>query len=394
MANAGRLDVSREVVGFFTGHSLPGDEFAIATFAGGEVGVEVPFTSDLSVLREASQAWTAWGTTALHDAVAWIPEISINGKNPKRFALLITDGVDNASQIYPGAGPGDRAESQLPIYVLGLGSGSPFELTQGGRKGLPLRGRPLAPRLGHGRTLLLHLRPEDLKKALDVILEDLRHQYVLGFATGDGPSRFRQVKVEVKEERTAAPSCSGAATREPRPRHLRAASLQPGPLPLGGRPLSKGEPTMKANRRCCVRIDRCPRRDHRLRDQEIRPSGDRGGRHAGRRGAGPGRGGPDPPRHPRPQIGETSQTAQEALQRAQEAGKLAQGKFLYETVLSDDKVKFGFDTSDLSPEAEAALDEFASQLTERKQERLHRDPGPHRQRRLREVQRGARHAAG
>jgi peptidoglycan-associated lipoprotein len=63
------------------------------------------------------------------------------------------------------------------------------------------------------------------------------------------------------------------------------------------------------------------------------------------------------------QIGETSKTAQEALQRAQEAGKLAQGKLLYETVLSDDKVKFGFDTSDLSPEAEAALDQFASQLT-------------------------------
>lgn len=62
------------------------------------------------------------------------------------------------------------------------------------------------------------------------------------------------------------------------------------------------------------------------------------------------------------QIGETSRTAQEALQRAQEAGKLAEGKLLYETVLTDEKVKFGFDTSELSPEAESALDEFAGQL--------------------------------
>jgi outer membrane protein OmpA-like peptidoglycan-associated protein len=62
------------------------------------------------------------------------------------------------------------------------------------------------------------------------------------------------------------------------------------------------------------------------------------------------------------QIGEASKTAQEALRRAQEAGKLAEGKFLYETVLTDEKVKFGFDTSDLSPEAQAALDEFAAQL--------------------------------
>jgi outer membrane protein OmpA-like peptidoglycan-associated protein len=62
------------------------------------------------------------------------------------------------------------------------------------------------------------------------------------------------------------------------------------------------------------------------------------------------------------QMGQISKTAQEALQRAQDAGKLAEGKFLYETVLTDDKVKFGFDTSELSPEAKAALDLFAEQL--------------------------------
>ena len=62
------------------------------------------------------------------------------------------------------------------------------------------------------------------------------------------------------------------------------------------------------------------------------------------------------------QIGETSRTAQEALKRAQDAGKLAEGKFLYETVLTDEKVKFGFDTSDLSPEAKAAIDGFAQQI--------------------------------
>jgi len=61
-------------------------------------------------------------------------------------------------------------------------------------------------------------------------------------------------------------------------------------------------------------------------------------------------------------IGEASKTAQEALQRAQEAGKLAEGKLLYETVLTDDKVRFGFDKAELSDTAKAALDEFATQL--------------------------------
>jgi peptidoglycan-associated lipoprotein len=57
-----------------------------------------------------------------------------------------------------------------------------------------------------------------------------------------------------------------------------------------------------------------------------------------------------------------SKTAQEALDRAIAAGKLAEGKLLYETVLSDDKVKFGFDKSELSADAKAALDAFAAQL--------------------------------
>lgn len=61
-------------------------------------------------------------------------------------------------------------------------------------------------------------------------------------------------------------------------------------------------------------------------------------------------------------IGEVSKTAQEALERAEAAGKLAEGKLLYETVLTDDKVRFGFDQAELSDEAQAALDEFARGL--------------------------------
>lgn len=63
-------------------------------------------------------------------------------------------------------------------------------------------------------------------------------------------------------------------------------------------------------------------------------------------------------------LEEASQTAREALQRAIEAGKLAEGKLLFETVLSDDKVKFGFDRAELSDEAKAALDELGNRLTE------------------------------
>jgi outer membrane protein OmpA-like peptidoglycan-associated protein len=59
---------------------------------------------------------------------------------------------------------------------------------------------------------------------------------------------------------------------------------------------------------------------------------------------------------------QASKTAQDALDRAVAAGKLAEGKFLYETVLSDDKVKFGFDKAELADEAKVAIDELAEKL--------------------------------
>lgn len=55
-------------------------------------------------------------------------------------------------------------------------------------------------------------------------------------------------------------------------------------------------------------------------------------------------------------------TAGEALQRANAAHKLAEGKFLYEVVLSDDSVKFPVSGDSLSPEAEQRLTEFAQRL--------------------------------
>jgi outer membrane protein OmpA-like peptidoglycan-associated protein len=55
-------------------------------------------------------------------------------------------------------------------------------------------------------------------------------------------------------------------------------------------------------------------------------------------------------------------TAREALDRATAAGKLAEGKFLYQVVLSDDSVKFPTNVHELSPEAQARLTELAERL--------------------------------
>jgi peptidoglycan-associated lipoprotein len=64
----------------------------------------------------------------------------------------------------------------------------------------------------------------------------------------------------------------------------------------------------------------------------------------------------------RAQAGQAQTTADQALLRANEAHKLAQGKFLYDVVLSDDAVKFPVNRDELSSEAKARLDTLAQRV--------------------------------
>ena len=61
-------------------------------------------------------------------------------------------------------------------------------------------------------------------------------------------------------------------------------------------------------------------------------------------------------------LTQLDQATKDALDRATAAGKLAEGKFLYSMVLSDDSVKFPSDSSKLSPEAQQRLTDFAEKL--------------------------------
>ncbi|HEX4710209.1 OmpA family protein [Phenylobacterium sp.] len=62
------------------------------------------------------------------------------------------------------------------------------------------------------------------------------------------------------------------------------------------------------------------------------------------------------------QAAQAQGTANEALQRANSAHKLAEGKLLYEEVLSDDSVKFPVNGDQLSPEAQTRINELAQRL--------------------------------
>ena len=197
MALGGKLEASRLAAGCFLDRLRPGDRYALASFAGRRLSVEVPFTTDVTAGREAVAAWRPYGVTALHDAVARLPGIRASG-SAAGAAVLITDGAENASRIEPEAAREIIRRAQLPVYVLSLarrhGGAGPGE-----SEDYAAILRRLAAASG-GRYLPIE-HVQELAAACRTVVHELRSRYILGFATGDGESRWRRLEVEVGRRR-------------------------------------------------------------------------------------------------------------------------------------------------------------------------------------------------
>jgi len=63
-------------------------------------------------------------------------------------------------------------------------------------------------------------------------------------------------------------------------------------------------------------------------------------------------------------LDELSESNRQALERATEAGVLAEGRFLYNVVLTDDSITFETNSATLTPNAEQGLTRFAGRLRE------------------------------
>ena len=196
IANSGKLEASRRAFSELLDRGREGDEVALATFAGDRLRVEVPFTGERGALQEAMELWEGYGTTALHDAVSLLPDISQQGRSGRRVAVLVTDGQDNASALDPERAVSVVRGASLPVYVLGLtaGRGPRSETTEADLYGELLES--LAERTG-GRYFEVG-GAEEAAEAVAALVDDLRRRYVLAVATaGDGPRSYHELRVEV-----------------------------------------------------------------------------------------------------------------------------------------------------------------------------------------------------
>jgi Ca-activated chloride channel family protein len=195
MADPGKMESSREALDCFLDTLRAGDEMALATFAHGRTEVEVPLARAAGAIREAMELWEPFGITGLYDAVSLLPEISLGGGGVKRAAILVSDGIDNASELTPEQARDLVQRAELPVYVFALPGRELDDEVATFRYADLLQ--DLAEATG-GQYYALET-PTEARRICAAILGELRHRYVLGFSvSGTGPSTYHPIAVEVR----------------------------------------------------------------------------------------------------------------------------------------------------------------------------------------------------
>jgi Ca-activated chloride channel family protein len=118
MSVGGNMDRAREAVSVaMTNLRDRSDEAALYTFDS-ELQEVVQFTNDLHRVRRRSLEGRPWGQTSLFDAIAKTARSVSQRTHRHRAVLVVTDGVDTASQLTAPEVSGIASSIDVPVYLL------------------------------------------------------------------------------------------------------------------------------------------------------------------------------------------------------------------------------------------------------------------------------------
>ena len=232
----------------------PADEILVLTFSS-DLHIEQDFTSDRDLLERVFSRLQPASGTALFDAAIEAIRRVAPGPAESKAVVLVTDGMDTASQSSFDELRELARRSEVPVFSLGIGSDTTFRRTfdpiggiripgrgpgrgpgggwpgggggwpggggggwpgggsGGGRRGpavppneADFDARPLldlAEDTGGRAAILKGLerdrggRTDRLQEAVESIAVTLRHRYLVGYEPSSGKPGWRKIKVEV-----------------------------------------------------------------------------------------------------------------------------------------------------------------------------------------------------
>jgi Ca-activated chloride channel family protein len=199
MALAGKMDSARAAIGALLAHRRPGDDFSLWLFAESAARQLVPFTTEPAKITNALAGIRPYGKTAFFDALSSMPQQSVDGANPTRAIILLSDGIDNASRLTRADLARLLEGVPTPIYPLGLRDPSE-PAAQAVRSREELSDVDLLREVAEltGGKLTLGSHPQQLAMAVAELEKDLRAQYLIGFSpTGKGAVKYRKITLKL-----------------------------------------------------------------------------------------------------------------------------------------------------------------------------------------------------
>jgi Ca-activated chloride channel family protein len=155
------------------------------------------FTHDIKAVNDRVSVVDAWGSTSLYDAIAGTAAIVSKRTDNRRALVVLTDGADTASAYTPEQVSAIASAVDVPVYVFVMATGTresdkvPFEAER----------RSLLASLARatGGDFFVAYDTASTAAAINQMVEELRHQYVLAFGAS-AEQGWRNVQVRTRKK--------------------------------------------------------------------------------------------------------------------------------------------------------------------------------------------------
>lgn len=208
-----RIDFIRKAARDFLSTASPQDRISIISFRD-DIQIISDFTTDRRLLSKKLDEIDAGGATALYDAIAYVLSEPLKKLRGERTAIVVmSDGDDNKSFVPFAALLEALGESSALIYPLYVPSGLIPEssVPKSETTSDPLRARYLTLTTRaeeEGRKLAAVTggvyypirRMQDLQRAYDDVVLQLRTAYTITYSSNSTPSGNRRVRVRTNRE--------------------------------------------------------------------------------------------------------------------------------------------------------------------------------------------------
>lgn len=199
MRQVGKLQAAKEAIRYFVEALRPDDRFALICFADDQVAWVTEFTSDRENFLARLDVQRGYGKSAIFDAVAATPKLVDEKIKGRKAIIMISDGVDNASELSNWEALKLARQVNVPIYALGF-TALRKQLRLEGTTSVNLRLMATFARETGGVLYDVH-DPSELKEAVAEIEGELRQQYLIGYYPNrkEWDGHFRRVQLLTKD---------------------------------------------------------------------------------------------------------------------------------------------------------------------------------------------------